>query len=118
MEKFTDGSFNQYQTKATSLAVYPEAHTGHLHAVVYTSLALAGEAGEVANKVKKVFRGDKPLTDEVKTAISKELGGVLWYAAALANELGMTLESIAEANLVELFGRHERGTIQGDGDNR
>ena len=88
--------------------------------VVYPALGLAGEAGEVADKVKKTIR-DKGgnFTDEtVKSEIAKELGDVMWYLAATARDLGYTLEEIAEMNLVKTRSRASRDRVHGSGDNR
>jgi len=76
-------------------------------------------AGEVAGKIKKVFRDkDGEINGETKSALKAELGDVLWYLAQLATELDLTLEEIAEYNIDKLYGRLERGTIGGDGDER
>jgi hypothetical protein len=84
----------------------------------YPALGL-GEAGEVQNKVKKIFRDDGGvLTPKRKQDIVKEMGGNLWYLAALAHGMGMSLGDIALANIMELRGRVDRGTLQGDGDDR
>jgi NTP pyrophosphatase (non-canonical NTP hydrolase) len=111
-------SFDEYQQKAFSLARYPEKGTGSYAAIAYTGLGL-GEAGEVQGKIKKIARDcNGQLTTEMRDAIIKEAGDVLWYLGALATELGTTLEEMAEKNLINLFGRLERGTIHGSGDNR
>lgn len=107
--------FNEYQEQAVSLAIYPKEHS-----IIYPVLGLTGEAGEVADKIKKVLR-DKE--GEFSTAITrlelaKELGDVLWYLAALSEDLGFTLQQIAEMNLEKLFDRMERDKLKGDGDNR
>lgn len=82
----------------------------------YMALGLAGEAGEVANKVKKIMRdGDSP---QLRAAIRKELGDTLWYAASLATVMGMNLNDIAEENLGMLRSRMERQVIRGSGDER
>lgn len=106
--------FNEYQQKAVSTAIY-----GAGNAVVYPALGLAGEAGEVAEKIKKMLRDDDGiLTPERKDAIKKEIGDVLWYAAALARDCELNLDDIAKANIEKLFDRRERGVLKGDGDNR
>ncbi len=87
--------------------------------LMYAALGFAGEAGEVANKVKKVYRDDNGvLTDERRLQIAKELGGALWYLAVTAKQAGFSLDDIAFMNLMELRSRRERGTIKGDGDDR
>lgn len=115
---------NEYQKEALTTAEYPGRH--ELGGLVYTALGLAGEAGELANKVKKVLRGDYgPPTQEsagldfiTSEPYAYELGDILWYIAVLADELGYSLEDIARRNLVKLEGRKLRGTIKGTGDNR
>lgn len=106
-------NFDEYQELAARTALYPEQYR-----ISYPALGLAGEAGEVANKAKKLLRGDFPLTPEFKKDLASELGDVLWYCAALATDLGTTLNEVALANLDKLKVRSERGTIRGSGDNR
>ena len=106
--------FNAYQKKAHSTALYPQEI-----GLAYVALGLAGEAGEIANKTKKVYRDHNgELTREKRTELAKELGDVLWYVAGVATELGFSLEDIASLNLKKLSARKEAGTLQGDGDNR
>lgn len=85
----------------------------------YPALGLVGEAGEIANKLKKVIR-DKSgvLSDGVRESVSDELGDVLWYVAQLATEMGTDLDTIAQRNIDKLASRKERGVITGSGDNR
>jgi len=101
--------FNEYQEEASKTAIYPEQYK-----IVYPALGLAGEAGEVAEKVKKHIRDGVLNVDDLK----KELGDVLWYLAAIASDLGLNLDEIAEANLQKLRSRQARGVISGNGDNR
>lgn len=108
--------FDQYQKKASETAIYRE--NGWLR-IVYPTMGLPGEAGEVANKVKKVYRDkDGHFSQEDRDAIAKEIGGVLWYCAALATDLGLSLDDIAKGNLKQLRKRLEKGTISGSGDDR
>jgi len=73
----------------------------------------------VAGKIKKVFRDKGGLiTEDTRQALKAELGDVLWYLAQVATELGLTLDEVAEANIVKLYDRQERGKIGGDGDIR
>ena len=101
-------TFDEYQEFARSTAIYPTACK-----VTYPTLGLCGEAGEVAEKVKKYMRDGKSLD-----GVGLELGDVLWYISALADDLGVTLEEVAQANVDKLKSRMERNKIKGDGDNR
>lgn len=89
------------------------------HPIVYPTLGLANEAGEVAGKIKKIFR-DKGgiIGDDDRQALKYELGDVLWYLTQICTELDLTLEEVAAANIEKLFGRMERGKIGGEGDER
>ena len=89
------------------------------HPIVYPTLGLANEAGEVAGKIKKIFRDRAGVIgDEDREALKYELGDVLWYLTQICTELNLTLEEVAAANLEKLFSRLERGQIRGDGDQR
>lgn len=108
---------NTYQAMAQQTAVYPGR--GGLHGLIYATLGLAGEAGEVANKVKKILRDDEGVVTAARRAeLLAEVGDVLWYVAMLADELGLTLAEVAAGNLDKLAGRAAAGTIQGAGDVR
>lgn len=87
--------------------------------LIYPTLGLVGESGEVAEKIKKVLVNDKGvLTDERREYLLKELGDVLWYLSRLSQTLGSSLESVANGNIEKLKSRKERGVSMGDGDNR
>lgn len=101
--------FTHYQQKTEETAIYPEDQ-----ALEYLALGLNGEAGEVAEKVKKHIRDGKELDED----FAKELGDVLWYIARITHELGVDLEYVARSNLDKLLDRKERGKISGSGDNR
>jgi len=104
----------EYQVKAKATAHYPKEN-----ALYYVSLGLTGEAGEIANKVKKIIRDDfGKLTFKRKEELKNELGDLLWYLAMLAEELNLDLDEIMENNIKKLASRKERGQISGDGDNR
>ena len=106
---------NDYQRESRKTALYPDVGSN----VIYPTLGLAGEAGEVADKVKKILRDKKGVFDkDSKDAIKFELGDVLWYISQLSSELGYALEEVANANLQKLNSRKSRGKIQGSGDNR
>ena len=103
---------DEYQMRAESTAIYPNEY-----AIVYPALGLTGEAGEVADKVKKIIRdGNSDLF--YKDNIAKELGDVLWYVAILARDLGYSLEEIAQTNLDKLEDRKNRDMLKGSGDDR
>ena len=107
--------FNEYQKKSRKTAAYPAIG----HAVIYPTLGLANEAGEVAGKVKKIFRDKGGVIGEAEIAALKgELGDVLWYLAQVSTELGISLDEVAQENITKLYSRLERGKIGGDGDNR
>ncbi len=127
-------ALDEYQQLATTSAIYPGQGTPF--GLMYAALGLA-EAGEVQNKVKKIFRDDgviefvsggldeggyetyfKPVSEDRKQQIAKELGGLLWYAAACCNEIGLKLSEVAAGNLLELASRAQRGTLGGSGDDR
>ncbi len=106
---------NDYQTGALRTAIYPNMGSNF----VYPVLGLVGEAGEVADKLKKVIRdNDGVLTDPVRDAVAKELSDVAWYLAVLAYELDYNLDEIFRMNLEKLASRQERGVLTGSGDNR
>jgi NTP pyrophosphatase (non-canonical NTP hydrolase) len=89
------------------------------HPIVYPTLGLTNEAGEVAGKVKKIFRDHTgQINDQDREALKQELGDVLWYLAQICTELDLSLQEVAEANLTKLFSRLERGAIGGSGDDR
>jgi NTP pyrophosphatase (non-canonical NTP hydrolase) len=113
-EKYSMSDFNSYQRSATKTAIYPPEHK-----ILYPALGLAGEAGEVANKVKKVMRdGVENQPDNWREQIASEIGDVLWYCAALATDLNVSLGMIASLNEKKLQDRYERGKLNGSGDNR
>lgn len=108
-------SANDYQTAALQTAIYPNMGQNY----VYPTLGLVGEAGEVAEKVKKIIRdGDGVLTDPDREKIALEVSDVCWYLAVLAFELDYTLEEIMQMNLDKLASRKQRGVLSGSGDSR
>lgn len=115
-DRSTNGSdFADYQRAA--------ARTGAVirtdHPIVYPTLGLTNEAGEVAGKVKKIFRDrGGVVTDDDRQALTAELGDVLWYVAELCTQLGISLEDVASRNVEKLRDRAERGVLGGDGDDR
>lgn len=101
--------FSHYQRQTEETAIYPENRD-----LEYLALGLNGEAGEVAEKVKKHIRDGKELDED----FAKELGDVLWYLARLVDELDADLDEVAEQNLDKLLDRKDRDKLQGSGDNR
>lgn len=110
MESNLNLSFNEYQEAARETAIYPEQYR-----VNYPILGLIGEAGEIANKYKKVLR-DK--NETILKDLPSELGDVLWYIANICSDLGINLSDIAEQNIVKLVDRQQRGVLKGSGDTR
>jgi len=107
--------FSEYQKKSRKTAIYPRAGRNY----IYPTLGLAGESGEVAEKIKKVIRDKGGKVDkETKEMLEKELGDVLWYVSQIASELGLSMNKIAEKNIEKLYSRMRRGKIKGSGDNR
>lgn len=87
--------------------------------IVYPTLGLANEVGEVAGKIKKIFRDRHGvISDADREALKHELGDVLWYLTQICTQLGLSLEDVAQANIDKLASRLERGVIRGDGDTR
>jgi NTP pyrophosphatase (non-canonical NTP hydrolase) len=108
-------NFQEYQAEATKTAIYPNKGNNPY----YPTLGLCGEAGEVAEKIKKVMRDDGgDISIEKSAEIMKEIGDVLWYIAALCEELDIDMETCAILNIEKLKSRQQRGTLQGSGDNR
>lgn len=115
-------TLREYDRLAFETAVYPTRHLPGWRAgepPVYPALGLCGEAGEVAEKVKKVVRDDGGVvSEEARTAIILELGDALWYLTAVARDIGSSLEDVAKANLQKLQSRIDRNTLRGSGDDR
>ncbi len=121
---------NEFETMVSKAAVYKDGNKKliekinkkdleHIFNLLYATTGLAGEAGEFSNKIKKVLR-DKEGKVSLKTReeLISELGDVAWYLEATAQELGSSIDELLIANIKKISGRLERGTIQGDGDNR
>jgi NTP pyrophosphatase (non-canonical NTP hydrolase) len=106
---------SDYQERSRATAVYPGLGAN----LLYPTLGLCGEAGEVAEKIKKMVRDDAGvLSPERREALAKELGDVLWYVAQLATEAGLDLDAVAAGNLDKLLSRRERDVLRGSGDDR
>lgn len=107
-------NFSDYQKQSRQTAIYPDLGNNF----VYPTVGLSGEAGEVANKIKKLLREDYLLTDEYRKELGKEIGDVLWYLSQLCSELKLSLDAIAKENIKKLLKRVKDDKIHGSGDNR
>ncbi|MEK6959088.1 MAG: nucleoside triphosphate pyrophosphohydrolase family protein [archaeon] len=108
--------FNEYQEKSkkTDMGTIIKDST-----IAYYALGLCDESGEVAGKIKKLYRDyDGKLTEEYKKEIAKELGDVVWYMSQLCTKLGINFEEVAQMNIEKLYSRMERNKLTGNGDNR
>lgn len=130
----TPVSFDDYQEFTRTTAVYPGCDDQNFNSAAYCTFGLTGEAGEVAEKMKKRYRlggpnaflprsvvdyNGKPETyEEFVEAMKKELGDVLWYVAGLSTELGLKLSDVAHGNITKLSSRKDRGVLKGKGDDR
>lgn len=103
-------NLSEYQEFVAQTAVFPEKYK-----IIYPTLGMMGEAGEASEKVKKWLRGDRELD---KQELLKEIGDVVWYVAAIAGDLGSTLQDVINANVEKLSSRRDRGVLKGSGDNR
>jgi len=109
----------EYRTFCKTVAQYPEAGTRKPAAINYTILGLVGEAGELADKWKKVLRDDEGvLTPEKRVEMRKELGDVLWYLERASVELGTNIPTLMQENMEKLQSRKDRDVLGGSGDNR
>ena len=108
---------NNYQRTASKTAIFPTDNS-----LLYLTLGLCGEAGEVAEKIKKHIRDSGSLQNtypsHYKEALVLELGDVLWYLANLANELNVELDYVAKLNIEKIQKRMENNTLKGEGDDR
>ncbi len=111
--------FDEYQEKAKKYDFFEP--TGNLKDVGFIEkvLGLTGEAGEAADKIKKILRDkDGIVSDADREAVAKELGDTLWYLATTARYFGVSLSSIAEGNITKLEDRYQRNRLHGEGDER
>lgn len=109
--------FNEYQQTANKTATYSK--NDQEYKLMYLSLGLAGETGEVIEKIKKIIRNDGAVvSEEKKHLLVHELGDVLWYLSQMAKELDVSFDDVAAANLQKLADRAARGAIKSEGDTR
>lgn len=110
-----DITMNEYQSEALETVIYPDRGDN----LVYPVLGLNGEAGELAEKLKKIIRDDGgEVSEDKKEELARELGDVFWYVAVCAHELGFDLGEIARENLEKLADREDRDQLRGSGDRR
>ncbi len=111
--------FNEYQRLATQTSILPNDEKHPHYALMYFCLGLAGETGEVIEKVKKVIRNHHgEIPEDKKDLIKHEIGDVLWYLSQTARMCGIMLDDAASANIEKLQDRAARGVIKSEGDSR
>ena len=111
--------FKKYQKLTARTAIYSKKDKNFNYPVSYPTLGLVSEAGEIAGKIKKIYRDEAgKISKEQKAELSKELGDVLWYISQLSSELELSLDDIASENITKLMSRKKRGVITGAGDHR
>ena len=109
-------TFDEYQKRALTTAIF---NKDPLTDKTIWAMGIAGEAGEVIEKWKKIVAyNDGEITDDDRLEIKKELGDVVWYVALLAHSLGLSLNEVMELNVAKLADRKKRGVTKGSGDNR
>lgn len=113
-------NFLDYQYGTQKTALYPGAGNPHsTEGLAYVTLGLVGEAGEIANKVKKILRDDNgAISVGVRDTLVDEAGDVAWYLSQLCDQLGVSMEQVCRLNLQKLADRAKRNVIKGSGDNR
>ena len=111
--------FNEYQKKATKYDLFEATDNLKGFGFIEKVLGLTGEAGEAADKIKKMLRDkDGVVSDEDRASIIKELGDILWYLAAISRYLGVPLSEVASRNIEKLESRYQRNKLHGEGDER
>ena len=109
--------FNEYQEKASVTATFTGKQEEHQ--LMYLALGVCGEAGEIAEKVKKIIRNDEGVvSDEKRESIRSEIGDVLWYLSQLSRVLGIPFEDAAQDNIRKIMDRKARGVVRSTGDTR
>jgi NTP pyrophosphatase (non-canonical NTP hydrolase) len=112
-------SFTEYSADASGTATYPNLGEN----LVYPAMGLVGEAGEVCDKVKKIWRNQGTMSGQELNSLDREkilleMGDVLWYLDAMCAEMGITLQTVARLNIEKLKDRWARGVIKSEGDSR
>ncbi|HEV2402771.1 MAG TPA: nucleoside triphosphate pyrophosphohydrolase family protein [Candidatus Saccharimonadales bacterium] len=109
-------TFDEYQKQALTTA---KNNYDPIMEKTIWAMGVAGEAGEVVEKWKKIVAyKDGVVTEEDKAELAKELGDVVWYIAVMAHSLGLSFEDVMQRNVAKLKDRQKRGVITGQGDNR
>lgn len=108
-------NIDEYQEKCKETAIYDRKW-----AIIYPALGIGGESGEVMEKCKKWLRDEdgKPMSENRKQELKKEIGDITWYISSLCTDLGFKFSEVLEENIKKLQSRKERGVLKGDGDNR
>lgn len=110
-------NMSEYAKEARTTAIYPGQ--GTTTGLYYATMGLAGEVGEVCNKVKKILRDDNGvLTPKRQAELEGEYGDIFWYIAMSMFEAGLDPAKVMQANLDKLASRQERGVLKGAGDTR
>ena len=111
--------FNEYQEKCGLTDVGTSAQDCIEPGWLYYVLGIAGEAGELMEKIKKLFRDKNGvIDDEFKQMVIKEMGDYHWYSARLCSAFDIEYNEIPKHNTEKLLSRLERGKLHGDGDER
>ena len=111
--------FDDYQNRTKKYDFFEPTGSLKDAGFIEKALGLTGEAGEVADKIKKIIRDkDGKISDEDRAAVAKELGDTLWYLAAIARYLDISLSEVAKGNIEKLESRYQRNKLHGEGDNR
>ena len=111
-------TLNQYQTEAMRTAS-GVTNASNENLILNGAMGLCGESGEVADKIKKIYRDNNGIiSEDNKEQLVKEMGDVLWYLANMATDLNVTLEDVARKNLEKIQIRQQKNLIHGEGDNR
>ena len=111
--------FDDYQNRTKKYDFFEPTGSLKDAGCIEKALGLTGEAGEVADKIKKIIRDkDGKISDEDRAAVAKELGDTLWYLAAIARYLDISLSEVAKGNIEKLESRYQRNKLHGEGDNR
>jgi len=111
--------FREYQIKTRLTDLGTSAQDCLEPGWLYYALGISGEAGEMTEKIKKLFRDKKGVVDEeFKKHLIKEIGDQMWYQARLLDQFDIDFNDVARHNIEKLLDRLERDVLHGDGDER